>query len=253
MKPSSLIGSALLALGILGAGFFMKEAIVQAKKAERFVTVKGISQRDVKADLGIWEVDYREVGNDLTTLNTKMTQDQQVVLKFLTNNGFNNSEIEIRPTRVTDLLANPYNQPTPESKENRYILVSGIRVRSTQVDQIQKTNQLTSSLIQEGVTLSSDTADYASDLSPNPSFFYTKLDTIRPEMLAEATQSARSVGEQFAKDSRSQLGDIRRANQGLFQISSRDGSSDNNSGMSDAGSINKKVRLVTTIDYYLKN
>lgn len=243
--------------GIATAGYFVEQAIIQAKATDRYVTVKGLSQRQVKADLGIWEIDYREVGNNLTDVTARLDQDQQTVISFLTKNGFTTDELEIRPAKVNDLLANPYNNPPDQAKDNRYIVTGGIRIRSTKVDQIQRSSQLTSELIRNGVPLSFDTSDYATDLSPNPSYLFTQLDAIRPDMMAEATKSARLVAEQFAKDSNSQLGGIRRASQGVFQITSRDASdaSDGNNGggaMSEANAIYKKIRLVTTIDYYLK-
>jgi hypothetical protein len=158
-------------------------------------------------------------------------------------------EISLRPTKVTDQLANGYNQPNPQTQNNRYIIAGGVLIRSAHVDQIQKTSQMTGDLIKQGVPLSFNSGDYSSGLSTNPSYFYTTLDSIRPDMLATSTQSAKLVAEQFAKDSNSQLGSIRRANQGVFELRSRD-SSGSNPG-NEASSINKTIRLVTTVDYYL--
>lgn len=256
-KSFSILGAALLGisigLGTLGSGFFIGKAVYKARMADNFVTVKGIAEREVKADLAAWEIDYREVGNDLVAANAQLERDQQMAISFLQKNGFTAEEIEARPTKVNDLLANPYNSSSSPQKY-RYIVTAGVRVRSTKVDLIQKVSQMTNELIKQGVPLSFESGDYNSDLMPNPSYYYTQLDKIRPAMLAEATQSARVVALQFAKDSNSVLGEIRRASQGLFQITSRDSSNDGNQGNSNpASSINKKVRLVTTIDYFLKS
>lgn len=256
-KSFSILSAAFLGisigLGTLGSGFFIGKAVYNARMADNFVTVKGIAEREVKTDLAAWEIDYREVGNDLVAGNAQIERDQKIAISFLQKNGFATEEIETRPTKVNDLLANPYNSSSTPQKY-RYIVTGGVRVRSTNVDLIQKVSQMSSELIKQGIPLSFDSGDYNTNLSPNPSYYYTQLDKIRPAMLAEATQSARTVAEQFAKDSNSVLGGIRRASQGIFQMTSRDASSDGSQGnINPASSVNKKVRLVTTIDYFLKS
>ncbi|HEV2613323.1 MAG TPA: SIMPL domain-containing protein [Gammaproteobacteria bacterium] len=249
MNFSLILSAIILSAGLIGAGYWGEQAVVQAKKADRFVTVKGLAEKNVKANLGVWEVDYQEVGNNLAQISTQLAQDQSTTMTFLLQNGFTKDEVSLRPTKVTDQLANSYNQANPQTQNNRYIIAGGIRIRSINVDQIQKVSQMTGDLIKQGVPLSFNSADYSSDLTTNPSYFYTQLDSIRPEMLASATQSAKLVAVQFANDSGSKLETIRRANQGVFELRSQD-SSGTNSG-NETGSINKTVRLVTTIDYYL--
>jgi len=245
LKPTILALG--IAIGLIGLGMFTSQAIIEAKKTERFVTIKGISERNVKANLGIWEIDYREAGNDLIALSDKMITNQQTIITFLTTNGFKQEQIEIRPTRVTDLVTNSSADTT--ANKLRYVVTSGVRIRSTNVDQVQAVSSKTTELIKKGINLSFSTSDYASDLNPNPSYFYTQLDEIRPQMLVEATQSAYAVAKQFAKDSQNKLGRLRRANQGVFEITPRDASD----SQAQASSIDKKVRLVTTIDYLLKD
>lgn len=171
------------------------------------------------------------------------------MVDYLNKNGFTADELELRPTKVTDLFANPYSNSN--QAKYRYILTSGVRVRTAKVDLVRKMSQTTSTLIEEGVPLSFDTSDYQTDLNPNPSYYFTQLDTIRPQMLAEATNSAYLVAGQFAKDTHTYLGGIHRASQGIFQISSRD-ATQNDGSQNQASALYKKVRLVTTIDYLLK-
>lgn len=247
---SLILSATLLSLGLATAGFWAEQAVIQAKKADRYVTVKGLAEKDIKSDLGVWEINYQEVGNNLSEISQQLNRDQATTLEFLTKNGFTAAETSLKPTKVTDQLASGYNQPNPQTQNNRYIIMGGIRIRSNQVDLIQTTSQNTGDLIKQGVPLSFNSSDYSSELATNPSYFYTQLDSVRPEMLAQATQSAKLVAAQFAKDSNSQLGEIRRANQGVFELRSRDSSGSNSGGL-ETGSINKTVRLVTTIDYYL--
>ncbi|CAN5338385.1 SIMPL domain-containing protein [soil metagenome] len=247
---SVLLLSIALVISFLGAGFFIAKAVYIAKKQDSFVTVKGLASREVKADLGLWEVDVREVGDNVVKLNQQLEKDQVVVVTFLKNKGFKDTEIEPRPAKVTDSLANIYNNPgnTEEALKRRYIITGGVRIRSNQVDLIQQVSQQTGELLGQNIPLSFDT----SEVSPNPSYLLTGLDNIRPQMLAEATQSARLVADQFSKDSGSRLGAIRRASQGVFQIMSRDSSDIDSGAQQQLSSIYKKVRLVTTIDYFLQ-
>lgn len=251
-KITLLLSSLILSVGILGAGYSVGKALYLTKKMNRSVTVKGLAEQDVKSDLGIWEINYREVGNDLIQLDQKIQHDQQVVVDFLKNQGFTDKEIDRTQLKVEDRLANVYNQTsTQNANEQRYVVTAGTRVRSEKVDLIQQTVQIIDKVLQQGVPLAFD----VSALSPNPSFYYTKLDSIRPGMLADATKSAYTIAKQFAQDSGSKLAGIQRASQGVFQIMGRDTSTmsaDWNSNQNALGSIDKKVRLVSTIDYQLK-
>lgn len=251
-KITLLVCTLLLSIGILGSGYSIGKGMYLIKKMSRTVTVKGLAEQEVKSDLGVWEINYREVGNDLVQIDQRLQHDFEVVVAFLKQQGFSDSEIERTQLKVEDRLANIYSQSaTPNANDQRYVVTTGVRVRSTHVDVIQQTVQMTEKLLQQGVPLAFD----VTLLSPNPSFYYTQLDSIRPKMLSEATKSARLIAEQFAKDSKSKLGPIQRASQGVFQIMGRDTSTmsaDWNSNQNALGSIEKRVRLVTTIDYVLK-
>lgn len=251
-RTASVICALIIGLGVFGAGYSIGKSFYLVKKLNRMVTVKGLAEQDVKSDLGIWEINYREIGNDLIKLNTKLQQDEVVVTTFLKQQGFVDQEIDRTQYRIEDRLANVYGQaPSQAASDQRYVVTAGIRIRSGKVDIIQKSAQMVDQILQQGVALTFDSMN----VSPNPSFYYTKLDAIRPAMLAAATKSARTVAEQFAKDSGSDLGGIQRASQGLFQIMGRDTSTmsaDWNNNQNALGSIDKKVRLVTTIDYQLR-
>lgn len=252
-KAVSLISAIIISLGIFGAGIFIGKGFYFSKVLNRSVTVKGLAEKDVKSDLAIWEINYREVGASFTDLNQRLQHDQEQVLAFLKQQGFSDLELEVQPVKVDDRLANTYSQSggAPTNNTDRYVVSSGIRVRSVHVDVVQKVTQMTGTLLQQGVPITFDSAA----VNPNPSYYFTNLDSIRPDMLAIATKSARLVAEQFAKDAGTDLRGIQRASQGVFQIMGRDTSTmsaDWNSNQSALGSVDKKVRLVTTIDYRLK-
>jgi uncharacterized protein len=247
----ALVCSAFLSLGIFGSGYSIGQHILLTKKMNRSVTVKGLAEQEVKSDFGVWKINYKEVGGNLVQLVQRIQHDQEMVRAFLAQQGFTDKEISSTEVKVTDKYANIYAQGPRTPMDSRYVVTDGIDVHSSRVDLIQKVAGLSDQLIQQGVPLAFDNMMG----EPNPSYYFQNLDAIRPAMLAAATKSARAIALQFAKDSNHQLGSILHASQGVFQIMSRNTStldSNWNNNINTLSAINKKIRLVTTIDYQIK-
>ncbi|MGH7842438.1 MAG: SIMPL domain-containing protein [Candidatus Binataceae bacterium] len=246
-RPLSLGGAIVLGLligtGFALGGYFIGQGFYAARMGERYVTVKGLAEREVKADLGTWTISYTAAAAGVAEANAAIEQDQSVVTAFASAHGFAASEIEVQPTTVTDTFANQSEARAPNPNQ-RYLIKAGIRLRSSKVDQILAASQGSGELVKQGVVL-------GENYPQAPQYFFTRLNDIRPAMLADATRSARAVAAQFAADSNSRLGTIRRASQGVFEISGRDSSGDSANGGDEQGSLEKKVRIVSTIDYYL--
>ncbi len=237
---SATVLGVAIGLGLAVFGHYIEQGLVKFRSADRVVSVKGLAEKEVKSDLGVWNITFKTVGNDLETSYAGIATAQKNIEAFLTANGFAANEISLGGMQVTDLMAREYG--TAEVKpEFRYILRNKVIVRTADVDKIERALQASNQLVKEGVLLE--------DL--NSRYFYTQLNAIRPEMLAQATQSARTLAEQFAKDSGSQVGQIRQASQGVFRILPRDGA-EGDFGTEDTSSVYKKVRVVSTIDYELK-
>jgi hypothetical protein len=232
----------LSGVGVAVGGYFIGQGFYAARMGERYVTVKGHAEREVKADLGTWMISYTATVAGVTSANAAIEQDQKVVSAFAIAHGFAAAEIEVQPTTVSHTFANQSEARTPNPSQ-RYLIKGGIKLRSGKVDQILAASQDSGNLVQQGVVL-------GENYPQAPQYFFTKLNDIRPAMLADATRSARAVAAQFAADSASGLGPIRRASQGVFEISGRDSSGDSAAG-DEQGSLEKKVRIVSTIDYYL--
>ena len=247
---SAAVLGVLIGAGVAVGGYFVGRGFYMARAGERYVTTKGLVERDVKADLAVWAISYTATGAAIGEANDRIEHDQKLVAAFAQRQGFTADEIEIQPTTVTDVFANQFRNGKPDAKD-RYIVKGGVRVRSSKVDQVRRASQNTGDLVKQGVVLGENYPQAAQ-------YFFTKLNDIRPAMLAEATRSARAVAEQFALDSHSRLGPIRRANQGVFEIMGRDTAGAAQTAgeatpTDDQASIEKKVRLVSTVDYYLIN
>ncbi|OGT67494.1 MAG: hypothetical protein A3J38_00780 [Gammaproteobacteria bacterium RIFCSPHIGHO2_12_FULL_45_9] len=246
---AALILGSTIGVGTLYAGYFMGKSFLHAKLSEnRVITVKGIAEREVRSDLGVLEINYRDIGKDLVTLYHDLNAHQTTVLSFLKQQGFQENEISLQPVRVEDRFANVYDNSVLKGSgaDTRYVVTGGVQIRSNHVDMIARVNQQTGSLLQQGVPL----AFGVSTLNPNPSYYFTQLDAIRPALLTEATRSAHVIATQFANDMHCQLDKIQHANQGQFQVMARDAG---DSGWSNPqGTIIKQVRVVTTLDYRLQ-
>ena len=235
----TLIAAAVVALGVAVAGLFIGRGFVAARTGDRFVTVKGVAEREVKADLALWPMRFVATSNQLAEAQQKIGSDTDTVRTFLAANGVPASVVEVRSLQVNDLLAQPYRSAPIES---RFIVAQTLVVRTAEVDKIAAATQKIGDLVAAGVVLGGE-----GQPSPGPVYLFTGLNDIKPAMIAEATKSARAGAEQFAEDSGSRITGIRRASQGLFQILPRDDAP----GMSADNQIAKTVRVVSTIDYGL--
>lgn len=237
MKAITRIISALLiAVGLISAGYWVSKGLQHFQGGERAVSVRGLSERDVKADLAIWAIQYTVTNNDLGAAQTDLKSQGDKVIAFLKAQGLADDQISVQRVDVTDLLAQQYR---PDNVQNgRYILSKTYVVRTTDVVMVDKAFRNIGDLIGEGVIINQGSS---------PSYIFTKLNDIKPDMIAEATRSAREAAQKFAEDSGAKVGQIKTASQGLFQIMARD---DDNSSQSQV--IDKRVRVVTTVEYYLE-
>jgi hypothetical protein len=245
LRGSVLLGL-LLALGLIIGGWVLGAQIKATRLSDRYVTVKGLVERKVKSDLAIWPLTYKEAGNDLAALYAKTEADKKTVLQFLADQGIQASEIELGVVRVVDTQANEYGGGNPAP--HRYIVEQQITVRTSRVDQVAAAAQKTIQLLQKGIVLSGNPGQ-------GLTYKFTALNSIKPDMITEATRNARAAADRFASDSGSKVGAIRQANQGVFSILPADGGGDGGEGGYGTAdtSMMKTVRVVTSVDYYLNN
>jgi hypothetical protein len=245
---SILLPALLLAVGMIIAAWALGAQIKQTRLGDRYVTVKGLVERKVKSDLAIWGLSYKEAGDDLNSVSAKTESNKQAILQFLTQQGVQSSEIEEGVVRVVDTQANEYGG---NRAPHRYIVEQTITVRTSRVDQVAAAAQKTMSLLQKGVILNSNSGQ-------GVVYKFTGLNSIKPDMITEATRNARNAADRFASDSGSKVGSIRQANQGVFSILAENpaietGEGPDYSGIANAdSSIRKVVRVVTTVQYYLE-
>lgn len=231
----AVIVGGLVGLGLTGAGALVGRGLELARTGDRNVTVRGLAEREVKADLAVLPLRFSATGDELSQAQGKVDADTAVVRRFLVGQGYAPGEVTIGRFSVTDRQAEQY---ASQNYTTRFIVSQTVTVRTTKVEQALATTRQLNELVRQGVVLQ----DYS------PAFIFTQLNDVRPAMIKEATASARTGAVQFARDSGSDLGPIKSATQGSFEILARDDGGDEG----EQGSLWKKVRVVTTISYQLR-
>lgn len=239
----SLIRTGVLAFGIALAGWLAGQGLVRARQVDRFVTVRGLAEREVQADLALWPIRVAAAANDVAVAQTTVRRNLQAVRAFLARFGIDSSQTELQELQVTDAYANPYSQA--ERIANRFVVRQVLMVRTTQLAAVVAASQSTGDLLGAGVVVTS-----GEEYGPTgPTYLFTRLNDLKPDMIREATAQARAAAEQFAQDSDSRLGGIRQAQQGVFQILARDQAP----GINEANQPAKLVRVVSTVEFYLRD
>ncbi len=240
MKGGQAVAAALLiAVGLAACGWFVGRGFMNRNASDRYVTVKGLSERDVSADIALWPLRFVATNDDLGKARDMAAQSKASIMAFLERHGIAADQVELSGLEVTDVLANPYRSGPTGS---RFIINQTLMVRSEDVERIREASQDVGALVDAGVVLTAP-----GGMGTGPTYLFTRLNDLKPEMIAEATRKAREAGEQFARDSGSSLGAIRRANQGVFVILPRD----RVPGIQEQSQWQKTVRVVSTVEYSL--
>ncbi|WP_139345332.1 SIMPL domain-containing protein [Pseudocolwellia agarivorans] len=239
MQPNSKISALILGvfifIGLSALGYLLGNAAIEYKQYERSVTVKGLSEREYEADIVIWPIQFSTAGNNLESLYNAIEQNTVKIRTFLESYDISLDEISFSSPAIIDKSAQLYNNNL--KPEFRYSASQTVTVYSKNVQAVRKIMGKLSELGKQGIVFTG--ANYQA----RTEYMFTRLNEVKPEMIEEATRKAREVATKFASDSQSKLGKIKRASQGRFSISARD---TNNPHI-------KKVRVVSTVEYYLSD
>ena len=235
MKENNhIIAAALIAIGIIFLGWYIKAGIDNFANKDRKVNVKGLAEREVEADKVTWPIVSKEVGNDLTDLYQKLSVTQGKIKAFLLRSGIKESEIDINAPAVLDLNAREYGE---RNQPYRYIVTSVMTVASQEVDKVRGIISRQGDLLKEGVAIVD--GGYENPIK----YELVSFKELKPKMMQEAIENAEKTAQQFAENSHSTLNKIVSADQGQFSIDNRD----------ENTPYIKKVRVVTTVTYSLKD
>ena len=233
LKASAVLG-AFICAGLTLMGYLLGSSAIRFKEYERAVSVKGLAEKEVPADIAVWPINFSAANADLTALYSSLERDTKQVVGFLVAAGFSPSEITVAAPAITDKLAQQFGNN--ENVQLRYTARQTITVYTNKIDLVRKSANNLADLGKKGIA-------FGGPEYQRTEFLFSKLNDIKPAMVEEATRKAREVAEKFANDSHSKLGKIKSANQGQFTVADRD---------SNTPYI-KNVRVVSTVEYYLSD
>ena len=222
-----------IGISIVMAAVILAVGLANIITPERSVSVRGLAEREVDADLAVWNMSFSMGENSLESMQKSILEKTEVIKKYLIKHGLEESDFTVKTAAITDNSLNSYMDQTKITY--KFVAQQTILVRSGKIEAVKSANADSLELVSAGIAVSQD---YDSKVS----YEFTKLNDIKPEMIAEATKNARTAAEQFAHDSNSKVGKIKKATQGLFTIE------DAAVGLEDK----KSVRVVNTVEYLLK-
>lgn len=217
------VGAALVFCAVLSSLALYVSAKDFSKQGS-YVEVKGLSEKIVKADTAIWTLSFEVKSNNVDELYSGIEKNISTIRSFLKEKGFEDNEINVAPVNIY--------QETYKDAVFRYNSSNQVSVYTKKVDKAKAVSNETLLLVQKGVVLNQN----------GISFTFSDLNSIKPEMLAEAIKNARVTAAQFAEHSGSVVGSVTRGNQGVFEIEDKDPGSPEY----------KKIRLVSTLRFLLK-
>ena len=234
MDKGKFYSGLFIMVGLIVLGLMIPRAVEKYRSYDRVVNVKGLCEMEVKADKVIWPIVYKVMSDNVQSIYSQTDVSNSVIVDFLLAGGITQDEIAVSVPQISDKLANEYGD---NNRAFRYIAKNVVTVCTSDVDKVLALMSSQADLLKKGVVVAGN------DWENPVEFKYEGLNGIKPQMIEEATKNAREVAEKFAKDSDSKIGKIKTANQGTFSIEARD---------SNTPYI-KKVRVVTSVTYYLKN
>lgn len=232
-----LASAGLLTIGMIVGGYLLGNGLVRAREADRSVTVRGLAERDVTADLATWTLAFSAKAGDLATAQSDADRDSAAIRGFFKELGFPDDALQPAGVNVSQYTNNGVEE---------FTVRQNMVFRSKDIERAQKAARRQFDLVRRGVALEDGSG---------MNYTFTGLNAIKPPMIAQATRDARASAEQFAKDSGTSVGSIKSATQGYFSIAARDGDAGadgEGGGGSSIDSPYKRVRVVTTIDFYLR-
>jgi uncharacterized protein len=246
LKTAATIIGCCLLIGLTAAGYFIGRGAARFRSDTRTVTVKGLVEKEIKADEAVWTLNLRRASDELNDARARIIADREKVLGFLRMQGFNETEVTRQPTRTIDKLAREYGQ-AQGAERLRFLVSAAVIVRTANIELVQKAIGATEELLKAGVILDGEREGNVA----NPRYVVSKFNDLRPQLLADATKNARVIAQQFAADSGASVGKIHSANQGSMQIFGSDGN-DESGAYSPSSTPVKKIRVVSTFEFELR-
>lgn len=224
----NMIQGGSIVLAALVLGIFMVCTVKTLKSYDDTVKVRGLCEKEVPADRVVLRINYSDQDNELSDLRSRMDRSDETIIALLKKAGFADEEIKYTSARFNDRYDSYYSS----NIRFRYAANQTINVFTSKMDVVGELQKKIDAELLKHNIISNTYASYE----------YNGLNDIKPSMIAESLENARAAADEFAKNSHSKIGKMRTASQGYFEVEDLD---ENTPQV-------KKVRVVTTVEYYLK-
>jgi hypothetical protein len=247
-KFSFLKNTQIIILGLCIAGatigaslIFSKGFLSVTKFMREQITVTGSAQKDIKSDYAVWTGSFARREVDMATAFQKLSEDLTKVKKYLGDQGIAEGEVLVQQI-ATEIIYKKNEKGNDTNTIEGYRLRQAVELRSNDVDKIARISREATGLINEGVEF----------YSGSPEYFYTKLDDLKVEMLAKATENAKLRADNMVKATGNRIGFMRSAKMGVFQITPVNSTEISDWGMNDTSSLEKKVTAVVNASFSIE-
>lgn len=232
MKTTGIIISIVAAIGLIVSAYIISNAYKYKYRVNNTINVTGNAKKDFESDIVKWTASYSRKSMDLSEASEQLKRDRDLVKSFLIQRGIKENEILFNAVNIikdfsyhTDERGNSYNT------FSGYSLTQMVSVESRDLDKVDNASREISTLISQGVELSSN----------SPNYYYSKLEDLKLSLIAEASRNAKARAENIAKESGASLGNLLKADLGIFQITGQN----DNEDFSYGGVFNTSSRLKT--------
>ena len=240
MKP--YIKTTIIAFASLVGVLILSAAYKYKYKANETITVTGLAERDFVSDQIVWAGNYSRKTMELRTAYAQLKKDEQTIREYLTGKGVKESELVFSSVSIEKEFNTRYDSEgrTLGTEFTGYNLKQSVTVDSRDIEKVEKISREVTELIESGIEFNSS----------NPSYFYTKLSELKIDLLAKASADAQERAQTIAKNSGSDLGKIKKAAMGVFQITGQNSDEDYSfGGVFNTSSKNKTASIPIRIDY----
>ncbi len=240
-RSQHLYGLAALALGLLLGLIAVSRSLKDIRRGNEEVAVTGSARRPIRSDFAVWRLVVSSQSPSLTAASQELTRTADRVRQFLKAEGVADSSIVVKPVEAAGIP-----ELTEDGRETGRVLTNRVtqtfEVRSADVDAVTRTSQRASTLIAEGIPVAPQA----------PEYLYTRLADIRTALLEDATKDARQRAEAIVKSTGAQIGAVREARMGVFQITPRFSTEVSDYGINDVSSIDKDVTAVVRVTFTIR-
>lgn len=241
----TVLTAIVLSIALIISAFILSGAYKYKYNDKKRVSVTGMAEKDFVSDLIVWQGNYSRVAFDLKQAYSNLKSDEGSIKEYLISKGLKDSEVIFSSVNINKIYNAQYdfNGRMTSNDFGGYNLTQNVKVESKNIELVEKISREITELIQKGIEFNS---------SP-PAYYYTKMSELKIDLLAKASQDAKERSESIANNAGSNLGDLKFANMGVFQITGQNSNEDYSyGGAFNTSSKFKTASITIRTEYALK-